>query len=70
VYRLPSRQATWQRHKRLLAAVSSSGGRLLFASDSDRAPVYLGIETLTRERVGVLVYPFTANQVLTNPICA
>jgi hypothetical protein len=34
---------------------------LLYASDSKRSPVYLGIQTASHERVGVLVYPFRAN---------
>jgi len=62
VYRLSGRRAGL--HERLLAAVEGSGGRLLFASGADRAPVYLGIETPSGERVGVLVYPFTANHLL------
>lgn len=52
-------------HERLLAAVESAGGKLLFASRPDRAPVYLGLEAPGGERLGLLVYPFTANQVLT-----
>jgi len=53
-----------QLHERLLAAVSGSGGRLLYASGPDRAPVYLGIQTPSDERIGVLVYPFTTNHLL------
>ncbi|MGD9528886.1 hypothetical protein [Pseudonocardia sp.] len=63
VYRLSSRRAAV--HERLLRAVEVSGGRLIYASQPDRAPVYLGVETPSGERVGVLAYPFTANQVLT-----
>ena len=63
VYRLAARRAGL--HDQLIAAVASSGGRLLYASAADRAPVYLGIESPSGERVGVLVYPFTANQVVT-----
>lgn len=63
VYRLSSRRAGL--HSRLLEAVQSAGGRTLFASEPDRAPVYLGIEAPSGERVGVLVYAFTANHVLT-----
>ena len=63
VYRLSSRRAAV--HERLLRAVEGSGGRLIYASQPDRAPVYLGVETPSGERVGVLAYPFTATQVLT-----
>lgn len=65
VYGLPKREATRTRYEQLLAAVTSSGGRLLFASSLDRAPVYLGIETPSQERLGVLAYLFTAKHVLT-----
>lgn len=61
VYRTARRE---QLHERLLAAVANSNGRLLFASGPDRAPVYLGIQTPSDERIGVLVYPFTANHLL------
>lgn len=47
-------------HQFLTEAVRQSGGRLLFASGSRRAPVYLGIETPGGERIGVLAYPFRA----------
>lgn len=51
-------------HERLLAAVANAGGRLLYASGPDRAPGYLGIQTPSEERIGVLAYPFTANHLL------
>src|SRR5689334_11227339 len=47
-------------HGYLVEAVEQSGGRLLYASTPTRAPVYLGIEAPSGERVGVLVYPFRA----------
>jgi hypothetical protein len=60
VYRLSERRAGLYRN--LLAAVDSAGGRVLYASGPDRAPVYLGVQTRRNERIGVLIYPFTANQ--------
>ncbi|MGW0485373.1 hypothetical protein [Nonomuraea sp. NPDC003214] len=54
-------------HEFLLRAVSAAGGRVLYASEPKRAPVYLGIQTARDERVGVLVYPFRAtHNVITN----
>jgi hypothetical protein len=44
----------------LLGAVEEAGGRVLYVSEPNRAPVYLGIHTSRNERVGVLVYPFRA----------
>jgi hypothetical protein len=44
----------------LVDAVDKSGGRLLYASGPNRAPVYLGVETPGGERIGILSYPFTA----------
>lgn len=62
VYRVAGKQGL---HDRLIKAVEASGGRLLYASDVTRAPVYLGIESPRGERIGVLAYPFTANQKVT-----
>lgn len=45
-------------HDFLLNAVEASGGRVLFASDPNRAPVYLGVQLASDERIGILVYPF------------
>ena len=66
VYRVSGRQDI---HSFLLDAVESSGGRLLYASDANRAPVYLGIQAGSDERVGVLVYPFriTRNTIRNRP---
>ncbi|MGZ3141379.1 hypothetical protein ACVDFE_05135 [Lentzea chajnantorensis] len=58
VYNTPSRTDV---HAFLCEAVSQSGGQLLYASDPKRSPIYLGIQTGSNERVGVLVYPFRAN---------
>ena len=47
-------------HQYLTDAVAESGGRLLYSSSPDRAPIYLGIHAPSDERIGVLVYPFRA----------
>jgi Methylase-associated X1 len=47
-------------HQYLVDAVGNSGGRLLYASGPNRAPVYLGVEAPGGERIGILSYPFTA----------
>ncbi|GAA0711710.1 hypothetical protein Drose_01555 [Dactylosporangium roseum] len=47
-------------HRYLTDAVERSGGRLLYASAPNRAPVFLGVETPGGERIGVMVYPFRA----------
>jgi hypothetical protein len=48
-------------HAFLLEAVRRSGGTILLASPPDRAPVFLGIQAASDERVGVLCYPFRCN---------
>lgn len=62
-YRLSSSRAGL--HARLLAAVGRADSRLLYASEPNLAPVYLGIQTTGDERVGILAYLFTANKVVT-----
>ncbi len=47
-------------HEFLTDAVVRSGGRLLYSSSPQRAPIYFGIQTPGDERVGILVYPFRA----------
>lgn len=66
VYRVSGRRDL---HSFLLDAVESSGGRLLYASVANRAPVYLGIQANSDERIGVLVYPFriTRNAIRNRP---
>ncbi|WP_395658096.1 hypothetical protein [Nocardioides sp.] len=66
VYRVTGRRDL---HTFLLDAVGSSGGRVLYASDPNRAPVYLGIQASSDERIGVLVYPFriTRNTIRNRP---
>ena len=66
VYRVSGRRDL---HAFLLEAVGASGGRVLYASDPSRAPVYLGIQASSDERIGVLVYPFriTRNTIRNRP---
>lgn len=56
-------------HAFLLNAVAASGGRVLYASDPDRAPVYIGVQLDSDERLGLLVYPFrvTRNTIRNRP---
>ncbi|MFB9320673.1 hypothetical protein [Cryptosporangium minutisporangium] len=56
-------------HQFLIDAVEASGGRVLYASDPRRAPVYLGVQLDSDERIGMLVYPFrmTRNQIPNRP---
>lgn len=49
-------------HAFLLDAVRASGGRVLYASDPHRAPVNLGDQLDSDERIGMLVYPFRATR--------
>ncbi|NLE98148.1 MAG: hypothetical protein GX596_09190 [Propionibacterium sp.] len=49
-------------HSLLLRAVEASGARLLYSSTPDRAPVFLGVQVDTDERIGLLVYPFRITQ--------
>ncbi len=52
-------------HAFLLEAVARSGGRVLYASDASRAPVFLGVLAPGGERLGLLVYPFRMTRVRT-----
>lgn len=56
-------------HDFLVRSVEASGGRVLYASDPDRAPVYLGVQLDSDERLGMLVYPFrvTRNTIRNRP---
>jgi hypothetical protein len=49
-------------HEFLLQAVKASGGQVLHQTRPDRAPIYLGVQGAHDERVGLLIYPFRANQ--------
>lgn len=66
VYRVQNRADL---HDFLLHAVEASGGRVLYASDPSRAPVYLGVQLDSDERIGMLVYPFriTHNTITNRP---
>jgi hypothetical protein len=52
-------------HAFLQDAVARSGGRVLFASEPKRAPIFLGIHGTQDERIGLLVYPFRMTRVVT-----
>lgn len=52
-------------HAFLRTAVEASGGRVLYASDPRRAPVYLGVQGASDERLGLLVYPFRMSRIQT-----
>jgi hypothetical protein len=58
VYRVMERDDV---HAYLLQAVERAGGEVLYASEPNRAPVYLGIQGPRDERIGVLCYPFRCN---------
>jgi hypothetical protein len=66
VYRVQGRADL---HAFLVAAVNRSGGRVLYASDPNRAPVYLGVQLDSDERIGMLIYPFriTRNTIRNRP---
>lgn len=55
VYRVQGRTDL---HDFLVHAVEASGGHVLYVSDPRRAPVYLGVQLDSDERIGMLVYPF------------
>lgn len=52
-------------HGFLLDAVEASGGLVIYASDARRAPVFLGVQLDSEERMGILVYPFRVTHVRT-----
>ncbi|MBO0981965.1 hypothetical protein [Microbacterium sp. SD291] len=66
VYRVQNRADL---HDFLLNAVEASGGRVLYASEPNRAPIYLGVQLASDERLGMLVYPFriTTNDIPNRP---
>ena len=45
-------------HDALVRAVEASGGRVLYVSDPRLAPIYLGVQLDSDQRIGLLVYPF------------
>lgn len=66
VYRVANRADL---HDFLLTAVEASGGRVLYASPPNRAPIYVGVQLASDERIGLLVYPFriTNNRTTNRP---
>lgn len=58
VYRVSKRD---DMHAFLISAVERAGGEVLYASPTNRAPVYLGIQGAGDERIGLLCYPFRCN---------
>lgn len=66
VYRVQGRA---DMHDFLLRAVEASGGRVLYASSPERAPIYLGVQLDSDERIGMLIYPFrvTRNTIKNRP---
>jgi hypothetical protein len=62
VYNVSGRQDL---HAFLVEAVEASGGRVLYASDYRRAPIYLGVQGAGDERIGLLVYPFRMSRIPT-----
>ncbi|MBV8539184.1 MAG: hypothetical protein JO268_01200 [Pseudonocardiales bacterium] len=52
-------------HAFLMDAVQRSGGRVLYASEPTRAPVFLGVQGARDERIGLLIYPFRMTRVTT-----
>lgn len=59
VYRVVGRDRLWEF---IIAAAEASGARVMYASPANRAPIYLGLQLSTDERIGVLVYPFTVRR--------
>lgn len=55
VYRVSGRDDL---HAFLLEAVRQCGGTVLYASEPNRVPVYVGLEDRDRQRVGLMIYPF------------
>lgn len=55
VYRVTGRA---DQYKFLIHAVEASGGRVIYASDTNKAPLYLGVQLGSDERLGLLIYPF------------
>lgn len=56
-------------HAFMLDAIEASGGRVLYVSGANRAPIYVGVQLDSDERIGMLVYPFrvTRNRIKNRP---
>jgi hypothetical protein len=59
IYRVQGKQTL---QDAISAAIEAGGGRVLYSSSHKRAPFYFGVETVARERLGLLVYAFTMNK--------
>ncbi|WP_414172265.1 hypothetical protein [Clavibacter tessellarius] len=66
VYRVQGRADL---HDFLIRAIQASGGRVIYVSDAGRAPIYLGVQLSSDERIGMLIYPFriTRNRIKNRP---
>ncbi|WP_197675142.1 hypothetical protein [Microterricola viridarii] len=53
-------------HQFLIDAVEASGARVLYASQHVRAPIYLGVQLDSDERIGLLIYAFRVKGRATN----
>jgi hypothetical protein len=53
----------------LVDAVAASGGRVIYSSPANFAPIYLGVQLDSDERIGILIYPFrmTRNAIKNRP---
>jgi hypothetical protein len=51
-----------EHHAFLEEAIERSGGRVLFSSGPDSAPLFLGVEDASGQRVGICAYVFLANR--------
>lgn len=60
VYRVAGRADL---HSFLVDAVGACGGTVLYASDPQRVPVYLGVEVPAGHRLGLMIYPFRMTKV-------
>lgn len=54
-----------QHHAFLEDAIGRSGGRVLFTSGKDTAPLFLGVEDEHGQRIGICAYAFLANRRVT-----
>lgn len=62
IYRVSGRRDT---HEFLLDAVELSGGTVLYASEPNKIPVYIGLDVGSGQRVGLMVYPFRVTRKVT-----
>lgn len=53
-------------HEFLLDAVQLSGGTVLYASGSNRVPVYIGLDAGGGRRLGLMIYPFRMTRRVTH----